>query len=179
MQDEATTVSTLVAEQSHVIVLVTTRSGQAQVFKYQPNGRTKPLKPSLNIAIASDVNQKESIQQIPILAGQLTKAEKLLLAYGTHSNLTFEQIVPDFSDKVQCLIRSEMRKSKEKKEESVSKVKTTAMDGDVEYLAPGNVSNNYIFFYLFVFHSLTFIYYYSITLILAFLSVRYTYTGKD
>lgn len=150
MQDEATFISTLVTEESQVLVLATTRSGQGQLFKYQSNGRTKPLKPSLNIAIASDVNQKETIQQIPILAGQLTEDEKLLLAYGSLLNLTFEKVVPDFSDKVQCLVRSERfdaKKLKERKEETISKVKPTEIEGDVKYFAPGNVSFNYIFLF--------------------------------
>lgn len=146
MQDEATSISILVAEELQVVVLVTTQSGQAQLFKYQPNGHTKPLKPSLNIAVAADVNQKETVQQIPILAGHLTEDEKLLLAYGSYSNLTFEQITPDFSNKVQCLIRSERldtKKSKERKEEAISKIKPTATEG-AEYLAPGNMFCNYI-----------------------------------
>lgn len=123
-------------------ILVTTQSGQAQLFKYQPNGHTKPVKPSLNIAVAADINQKETVQQIPILAGHLTEDEKLLLAYGSYFNLTFEKVMPDFSDKVQCLIRSERldtKKSKERKEEAISKVKPTAIEEDVEYLAPGNI----------------------------------------
>lgn len=141
MQDEATSISILVKE-SQVIVLVTTQSGQAQLFKYQPNGHTKPLKPSLNIAIAADVNQKETVQQIPILAGHLTEDEKLLLAYGSYLNLTFEKIIPDFSDKMYYLIRSERldtKKLKERKEETISKVKPTAIEEDVEYLTPGNM----------------------------------------
>ncbi|XP_039308534.1 WD repeat-containing protein 43 isoform X2 [Solenopsis invicta] len=140
LQDEATSISILVAKELQIVVLVTTQSGQAQLFEYQPNGHTKPLKPSLNIAVAADVNQKETIQQIPILAGYLTEDEKLLLAYGSYLNLTFEKVIPDFSDKVQCLIRSEKldtKKVKEKKEETISKIKPTAIEGDVEYLAPG------------------------------------------
>lgn len=140
MQDETTSLSTLVTDESQVTVLVTTRSGQAQLFTYQANGHTKPLKAALNVAIASDGNQKETVQQIPIVAGHLTEDNKLLLAYGSHVNLTFEKVVPDFSDKVQCLIRSEKldtKKSKERKEEVISKVKSTAIEGGVEYLAPG------------------------------------------
>ncbi|XP_012229807.1 WD repeat-containing protein 43 [Linepithema humile] len=137
MQDEATSVSTLGMEESQIVVLATIRSGQAQLFKYQPNGHSKPLKPSLSVAVAADISQKETVQQTPILAGQLTEDEKLLLAYGSYSNLTFEKVTPDFSDKVQCLIRSDAKKSKEKKEEAVSKVKSTAIEGNVEYLAPG------------------------------------------
>ncbi|KAL0116118.1 hypothetical protein PUN28_011170 [Cardiocondyla obscurior] len=137
MQDEATSISILIAEELQIVVLVTTQSGQAQLFKYQPNGHTKPLKPSLNIAVAADANQKETVQQIPILAGHLTEDEKLLLAYGSYLNLTFEKVVPDFSDKVQCLIRSDTKKSKERKEETISKLKPTTIE-DAEYLAPGN-----------------------------------------
>ncbi|GAB1868035.1 WD repeat-containing protein 43 [Camponotus japonicus] len=141
LQDEATAISTIVVEESQqVVILGTTRSGQAQLFKYQPNGHTKPLKPSLNIAVAADVNQKETVQQIPILAGHLTEDEKVLLMYGSYLNLTFEKVTPDFSDKIQCLVRSEKldtKKLKEKKEETVSKVKPTSIEEDVEYLAPG------------------------------------------
>lgn len=155
MQDEATSVSTILVEESQqVVVLATTRSGQAQLFKYQPNGHTKPLKPSLNIAVAADVNQKETVQQIPILAGHLTEDEKVLMAYGSYLNLTFEKVTPDFSDKVQCLVRSEKldtKKLKERKDETISKVKPTSIEEDVKYLAPGNLSYNYIFYFFFPF----------------------------
>lgn len=144
MQDEAMSISILVAEDAQVVVAVTTQSGQAHMFKYQPNGHTKPLKPSLNIVVAADVTQKETVQQIPILAAHLTEDEKLLLAYGSYLNLTFEKVIPDFSDKMQCLIRSERldtKKFKERKEETISKVKSTSIE-DVEYLAPGNIFRN-------------------------------------
>ncbi|XP_012527927.1 WD repeat-containing protein 43 [Monomorium pharaonis] len=140
LQDEATSISILVVEELQVVILVTTQSGQAQLFKYQPNGHIKPLKSCLNIAVAADVSQKEAIQQIPILAGHLTEDEKLLLVYGSYLNLTFEKVMPDFSDKVQCLIRSERldtKKSKERKEETISKIKPTAIEENVEYLVPG------------------------------------------
>lgn len=158
MQDEATSVSTIVVvESQQVVVLATTRSGQAQLFKYQPNGHTKPLKPSLNIAVAADVNQKETVQQIPILAGHLTEDEKVLLMYGSYLNLTFEKVTPDFSDKVQCLVRSEKldtKKSKERKEETISKVKPTSIEEDVKYLAPGILSYDCTFNFFFPFYSL-------------------------
>lgn len=151
MQDEATSVTTLVTAESQVVVLATTRSGQAHLFKYQTNGYTKPLKPSLSVAVASDANQKETVQQIPILAGQLMEDERLLLVYGNYSNLVFEKITPDFSDKVQYLIRSERldtKRLKERKEEAVSKIKPTAIEGNVEYLGPGNVTYNLYFFFI-------------------------------
>lgn len=136
LQDDPISVSTHISENFQVIVLVVTRSGQAHLFQYQPNGRSKPLKPSLNIAVASDISQKDSVQQISILNGILTEDEKLLLAYGTYLNPIFEKVTPDFSDKVQYLIRSEYKKSKDRKEE-ISKVKSTIIEDNVEYLTPG------------------------------------------
>ncbi|OAD55589.1 WD repeat-containing protein 43 [Eufriesea mexicana] len=136
LQDDPISVSTNISVNSQVMVLVVTRSGQAHLFQYQPNGQSKPLKPSLNIAIASDINQKDSVQQISILNARLTEDQKLLLAYGTYLNPIFEKVTPDFSDKVQCLVRSEYKKNKDRKEE-ISKVKSTIIEGNVEYLAPG------------------------------------------
>lgn len=126
-----------VSESSQVVVLVITRSGQAHIFQYQPNGRTKPLKPSLNIAVASDISQKDSIQQIPILDAKLMEDQKLLLSYGTYINPVFEKVTPDFSNKVQCLVRSDSKKNKDRKEE-ITKIKSTVIEDNVEYLAPGN-----------------------------------------
>ncbi|XP_033329925.1 WD repeat-containing protein 43 [Megalopta genalis] len=136
LQDDAISVSVNMSKESQVVVLVVTRSGQAHLFQCQQNGRAKPLKPSLSIAVASDISQKDSVQQIPILDAKLMEDQKLLLAYGAYLNPTFERVIPDFSEKVQCLVRSENRKTKEKKEE-ISKVKTTIIEDNVEYLAPG------------------------------------------
>ncbi|XP_017888745.1 WD repeat-containing protein 43 [Ceratina calcarata] len=137
IQDDPISVSANVLENSQVMVLVVTRSGQAHLFQYQLNGRSKPLKPSLNIAVASDVSQKDSVQQISILNGRLTDDQKLLLVYGTYINPVFEKVIPDFSDKVQCLVRSEFRKGKDRKEE-ISKVKSVIIEeNNVEYLTPG------------------------------------------
>jgi U3 small nucleolar RNA-associated protein 5 len=117
--------------------LSVTRSGHAQLFKYQANGTSsKPIKPSLNILVAADAGQKESVQQIPIIRGELVEDAKMLLAYGTISGLTIEKVIPNFSDKVQCLVRTDLRKIKEKKEEIITKVKM-ADTQKVEYLASG------------------------------------------
>ncbi|CAL7941872.1 unnamed protein product [Xylocopa violacea] len=136
LQDDPISVSTNISENSQVMVLVVTRSGQAHLFQYQPNGRLKPLKPSLNIAVASDASQKDSIQQISILDAKLTEDQKLLLSYGTYINPIFEKVTPDFSNKVQCLVRSELKRSRDRKEE-ISKVKSVAIEDNVEYLTPG------------------------------------------
>lgn len=133
------TISVRVSEEPQILVLSVTRSGQAQLFNYMVNGTsTKPLKPSLNVLVASDAGQKESVQQIPILKAELTADCKMMLAYGSFLHMSIEKVVPDFSDKVQCLIRVDSRKIKEKKEETISKVKLVDTEGNVEYLAPGN-----------------------------------------
>ncbi|XP_043461904.1 WD repeat-containing protein 43 [Leptopilina heterotoma] len=143
MQDEAMSVSVRLMEDSQVMVLAATRSGQAHLYKYQPNGTTpKPIKPSLNIFFTSDTSQKEqNMQQIPILKGQLTEDTKCILAYGSFININFEKVVPDFSEKVMYLERTDYKKQKEKKDEAVSKVKATDTEGEVQYLVPGAIGS--------------------------------------
>ncbi|KAK0092601.1 hypothetical protein PV326_001058 [Microctonus aethiopoides] len=138
MQDDPVSLHAQVNENSQITILSTNRSGQAHVFVYQPNGKcSKPLKPSVTVLIASESRQKEGIQSIPIQSAYLTLDNKMLLAYSSLLTLTFEKIEPDFSDKVQALVRSEIKWSKERKEEAVSKVKSVETEGNVEYLSPG------------------------------------------
>ena len=123
---------------AQIQILSVTRSGHAQLFKYHANGTSsKPIKPALNILVAADTAQKESVQQIPIIIGELTEDAKMMLAYGSFLGLTIEKVVPDFSDKVQCLARTDLRRTKEKKEEAITKVKSADTEEKVEYLAPG------------------------------------------
>ena len=140
MQDEGMSVSLRLIEDTKVMVLAVTRSGQAHVYKYQPNETIiKPIKPSLNILVVSDSSQKEqNLQQIPILKGHLTEENKCLLAYGSFLNITFEKVAPDFSEKVMYLERTDYKRPREKKEEGLSKIKATETEGDVQYLVPGD-----------------------------------------
>ncbi|XP_015604522.1 WD repeat-containing protein 43 [Cephus cinctus] len=141
MQDEAVCVSVRVVDNCQIMVLAITRSGHTHLYKYQPNGHcSKPIKPSISILIASDASQKDLVQQVPVLLGQLTEDAKLLLAYGSYLNLTFEKLTPDFSDKVQCLVRSDVRKSRERREGAITKVKVPETEGNVEYLLPGTTT---------------------------------------
>lgn len=147
MPDDAISVLAKTLEGSEIAVLAVNRSGQAHLFKYQPNGQTsKPLKPHLNILIAADAPQKETVQLIPIQAAELTNDGKFLLAYGTLLNLTFEKVTPDYSEKVQLLVRADIKRSKERKEESLTKVKVAETDGNVEYHAPGIYINTIFYF---------------------------------
>ncbi|XP_032664473.1 WD repeat-containing protein 43 [Odontomachus brunneus] len=134
---ETTSISTLVTENSQIVVLATTDLGKALLYKYQPNGRTKPLQPTLSIEIVLDVKQKEVTQKIPIVAGHLTDDEKVLLVYDNDISLTFEKIVPDFSNKEQRLIRTGVRNPKEKTQIESSKVMPTREDENVKYYGSG------------------------------------------
>ncbi|XP_015112063.1 WD repeat-containing protein 43 isoform X2 [Diachasma alloeum] len=141
MQDDPIALSVQSSENSQMTVLAVNRSGQANLFTYQPNGQcTKPLKPTVTVVIAADSNQKESVQQVPIQSAQLTTNGKMLLVYGSLINLTFEQLLPDFSSKIMGLVRSDGRKMKEKKEEALTKVKIAETNENVEYLVPGAAS---------------------------------------
>lgn len=146
LPDEALSFSArFIKDSSQILILSVTRSGDAQLFKYQPNGAsTKLIKPSLKVSVAADAGQKESVQKIPIITGRVTEDAKMLLAYGSFLGLTIEKVVPDFSDTssddkppLQCLIRTDLSKSKGKKEEVITKIKQQDTDGKVEYLGPG------------------------------------------
>ncbi|XP_014203464.1 WD repeat-containing protein 43 [Copidosoma floridanum] len=144
LPDEVLSFSIRATKESHVMVLSVTRSGHAQIFKYQPNGTsTKPSKPTLNVWVTADAGQKESVQQIPILIANLTEDLKMVLAYGSFLGLTIEKVEPDFSDGVQCLVRTNLKKTKEKKEEAVTKVKNLDINNDkVEYIGPADVGSS-------------------------------------
>lgn len=141
MQDDPVSLSIRVTESAQIGVLVANKSGQTHLYAYQPNGRSsKPLKPLVTVMIAAESGLKETIQQIPIQAAHLTEDNKMLLAYGSLVTLTFEKITPDFSDKIQALIRSDTKWTKEKKDEALLKVKVVETEGNVEYLAPGTAN---------------------------------------
>ncbi|XP_034944637.1 WD repeat-containing protein 43 [Chelonus insularis] len=141
LQDDPVSLSVKMKENSQLSILTTNRLGQCHFFSYQLNGISlKPLKPTLTVVIASDSKEKDTIPQIPIQSAHLTEDDKFLIAYGSRLSLTFEKITPDFSDKFLGLVRSEIKWTKEKKEEAVAKVKSIETEGNVEYLATGSTS---------------------------------------
>lgn len=129
-----------ITKQSEILVLSISRSGQAHLFKYQKNGSfSKPLKPIVNIFIASEnSSQNKSAHQIPIVTSMITNNCKLLIAYGVLPALTIEEVEIDFSNEVQCLIRTDLWKSKEKKEEAVTKIKVPDSETNVAYISQGS-----------------------------------------
>lgn len=139
LKDNPVTVSAKVVDDSQIHVAVPNVSGRLHLFKYQQNGTSsKPLKPALNMSITtSESGVQEKSQQMPIVAAHLMENAKILLAYGSFVNLVFETVVPDYSSKLQTLVRTDLKKSKDKKQDNVTKVKETEVAKDVEYLAPG------------------------------------------
>ena len=104
------------------------------------------MKPIVNILIASEnSSQNKSAHQIPIVMSKLTSNSKLLMAYGVSPAITIEEVKIDYSNEVQCLIRTDLWKSKEKKEEAVTKVKVPDSETNVAYISPGSQ----IFFFIF------------------------------
>ncbi|XP_057324106.1 WD repeat-containing protein 43 isoform X2 [Microplitis mediator] len=137
MQDDPVSVSVKLNENSQIIILATNRSGQCHLFVYQPNGVCiKPLKPTVTVIITTESISKETAS-IPIQSSHLTEDNKMLIAFGSLLTLTFDRVVPDLTDKIQVLVRKDIKWTKDKKEEAVTKVKNAITDGDVEYLAPG------------------------------------------
>lgn len=71
----------------------------------------KPVKPRVTIRIASD--SATVIEPITAVAASLQHAAKpgdLLFAYGDNKCLLFEQLKPNFSEKMQVLVRTDPRK---------------------------------------------------------------------
>lgn len=140
-------------DNSSATIVAANRSGQVNVFNYQPNGQSaKQLNPNLTVIIASDSSsssssttpqQKDSsqVQSIPIQTACLTDDKKLLIAHGKLIDLTFEKLTPDYSDKVQSLIRTDGRKLKDKKDENLSKIKAVDTD-NAEYISSGSTTLN-------------------------------------
>lgn len=145
LKDNPVTVSAKVVEDSHIFVAVPNVSGRLHLFKYQQNGnRSKPLKPAVNVLVSSsESGAQDKSQQMPIVAAQIMENSKVLLAYGSFVNLVFETVVPDYTSKLQTLVRTDLKKSKDKKQDTVTKVKETVDTKDVEYLAPGKHKSCY------------------------------------
>ncbi|XP_044576706.1 arylphorin subunit alpha-like isoform X3 [Cotesia glomerata] len=137
MQDDPVSVSVKLNNQSQIVILATNRTGQCHLFVYQPNGlSTKPLKPTVTVIITTESADKD-VTPVAILSSQLTEDNKMLLAYGTLVSLAFDRIVPDLSEKIQMVVRKNVKWTQEKKTEALSKVKNVVTDGDVKYVAPG------------------------------------------
>lgn len=105
---------------------------------------TKPIKPKVTLQVASDTGQtKDVVTPIPIIAALFHNDTSIMLAHGHNLILTFENVVPNPYEKMQCLIRKDPRQAQTSKDNDVTlKTKQLVADKHVEYLTP-HTSNNF------------------------------------
>lgn len=111
----------------------------------------KPLKPKVTISIASD--SATVIEPISAVAASLehsTKPGELIFGYGDKHFMVFEQLKPNFTEKMQVLVRTDPRKLMKQKimdkhkdisSEAALKMLTPLIDSkDVDYKSSISVS---------------------------------------
>lgn len=109
MEDLAYYLTSQVDDEGNLKLASVTRSGVIHVYLIPLDSlkSDKPIKPKVTIEIASDSSQV--IKPLPAVAASLDHAQKdhILFAYGDQQILTFEQITPNYSEKLQVLVRSD------------------------------------------------------------------------
>ncbi|XP_034244251.1 WD repeat-containing protein 43 [Thrips palmi] len=97
-----------------------TESGVVQMFSHQLNGRCpKPLKPTLTVQVATDsARSKESVEPLSIVSALCTLKQELKIAYGSAAFLSFENVVLNYDEKIQVLVRQSPRKPRPDSTES-------------------------------------------------------------
>ncbi|KAI8128960.1 hypothetical protein FF38_09843 [Lucilia cuprina] len=110
MEDIAHCLSCQMEEEGKLKVSSVTRSGVIHVYVIDLESikADKPIKPKLTISIASD--SATVIEPISAVASSLKHAAKpgeLLFAYGDKHFMVFEQLKPNFSEKLQVLVRKD------------------------------------------------------------------------
>lgn len=110
----------------------------------------KPIKPKLTISIASD--SATVIEPISAVASSLkhaTKPGEMLFGYGDKNFMVFEQLKPNFNEKLQVLVRAHPKKLLKQKiargdkstTDAVHKVLTPIINtADVDYKSAVTVS---------------------------------------
>ncbi|XP_055855975.1 WD repeat-containing protein 43 [Episyrphus balteatus] len=149
MEDIAHTLSCQLDDEGNLKLASVTRSGVIHVYLIPLDNikSEKPMKPKVTIEIASD--SASVIQPIPAIAASLEHAMKgqILFCYGDRQFLTFEQIVPNYSEKLQVLVRTDPKTNFSKKKSlqthdygSSLKTITPKIDRHVDYNTGGMVS---------------------------------------
>lgn len=113
MEDIAHCLSCQLEEETKLKVSSVTRSGVIHVYVIDLESikADKPIKPKLTISIASD--SATVIEPITAIASSLkhaTKQGELLFGYGDKNFLMFEQLKPNFNEKLQVLVRKDPKK---------------------------------------------------------------------
>ncbi|XP_055906734.1 WD repeat-containing protein 43 [Eupeodes corollae] len=149
MEDIAQSLTCQLDDEGSIKLASVTRSGVIHVYLIPLDSikAEKPIKPKVTIEIASD--STSAIQPIPAVAASLEHAMKgqILFCYGNTNFMTFEQIFPNYSEKLQVLVRADpkSRFMKKKKTDSTQigsslKTLTPYVDSKVEYTLGSVVS---------------------------------------
>lgn len=141
MEDIAYGVSCKVDNEDNLQIAAVTRSGVVHFYvnpidNIKPD---KPIKPKVTIGVASDSDTV--ITPIPAIAASINsgpKAKDILIAYGDKQFLQFENVVPNFTEKLQSLIRNDpkLQTSKSLKKQGETNLKNVTPiynKRDVEY----------------------------------------------
>ncbi|XP_065367123.1 WD repeat-containing protein 43 isoform X1 [Calliphora vicina] len=136
MEDIAHCLSCQLDEEGKLKVSSVTRSGVVHVYVIDLESikADKPIKPKLTISIASD--SATVIEPISAIASSLQHATKpgyLLFAYGDKHFIVFEQLKPNFSEKMQVLVRKDPKKLLKQK---MGKGDKTSTDAALKILSP-------------------------------------------
>ncbi|KAJ1521362.1 hypothetical protein ONE63_003038 [Megalurothrips usitatus] len=112
-------------ESGTINLAAVTHNGVVQTFSHQLNGRCpKPLKPTLTIQVATDSSRgKESVEPIPIVSTLCAFKEEVKIAYGIGTFLAFENVVLNYDEKLQVLVRQDPRKVHQESSTDTSLVK--------------------------------------------------------
>lgn len=128
-------ISLFPSQDNCILVLVVTKIGSAQVFKYEASTKyQKPLKPISTVMVAGDCPKQKSVLQIPILSSILLSRSKMLMAYGKLPNISLEKVKLDFSEEYQTLLRDDLYTTQDNKEDTTVKLKRTLED-DAQYVS--------------------------------------------
>ncbi|XP_036230348.2 WD repeat-containing protein 43 isoform X2 [Bactrocera oleae] len=152
MEDVAHCLTCQVDIDGNVRVASVTRSGVIHMYLIAVENikPEKPIKPKLTIEVASD--SATVIAPIPAVSVSLqhsSHTQELIFGYGNKSFLVFEHLTPNFTEKLQVLIRTDpktlylMRGKLSKKDGKAGDAKKTVTpivnDADVEYTSSATV----------------------------------------
>uniref|UniRef100_A0A6P7GDA3 WD repeat-containing protein 43 n=1 Tax=Diabrotica virgifera virgifera TaxID=50390 RepID=A0A6P7GDA3_DIAVI len=139
MEDIVLNVSINVEDDGTTQMAATVRSGVVHFYRHTLNGKSgKPIKPKTTIQVVSDTGQSEEevVNPIRIVGAFHRDSETLCIGHGTDVLLTFENIVPNTSRKLHCLIRQDPQKLKSQKNLQSTKTITPVVNDSVQYLTP-------------------------------------------
>uniref|UniRef100_A0A1I8PJP8 Small-subunit processome Utp12 domain-containing protein n=1 Tax=Stomoxys calcitrans TaxID=35570 RepID=A0A1I8PJP8_STOCA len=155
MEDVGYCLSCNINDENMLQISSVTRSGVIHVYVLDLDSikAEKPVKPKVTISIASD--SATVIEPITAVAASLQHASRqgeLIFAYGDKHFMAFEQLKPNFKEKLQVLVRTDPRKVVKKKimgkrgdisSETTLKIQTPIIDAkDVDYKSSITVVKN-------------------------------------